>query len=128
MNAQSGPFRFDNTYARELEGTYVPWTPEVPDQPALVALNEDLVDELGLDVARLRDEGAMLLSGAKVPDGATPIAQAYAGHQFGGLSPQLGDGRAILLGELVDRNGRRRDLQLKGSGRTPFSRGGDGKA
>ena len=121
-------FAFDNTYARDLEGTYVPWRPAPPSRPALVVLNEPLAEELDLEVERLRTEGARLLSGADVPEGASPLAQAYAGHQFGGLSPQLGDGRALLLGELVDREGRRRDLQLKGSGRTPFSRGGDGRA
>jgi uncharacterized protein YdiU (UPF0061 family) len=74
------------------------------------------------------DAGAALFAGNTLPDGAEPIAQAYAGHQFGGFSPQLGDGRAVLLGEVIDRHGRRRDIAFKGSGRTPFSRGGDGKA
>lgn len=121
-------FAFDNSYARELEGTYVPWRPTPPSRPEIAVLNEPLAEELGLDVERLRAEAVRWLSGAVVPEGANPLAQAYAGHQFGGLSPQLGDGRALLLGELVDPRGRRRDLQLKGSGRTPFSRGGDGKA
>jgi uncharacterized protein YdiU (UPF0061 family) len=119
---------FDNSYARDLPETYAPWQPAKPPQPALVYLNEPLAGALGLDVDLLRTYGAAWFSGAEVPPGATPIAQAYAGHQFGGLSPQLGDGRALLLGELVDAAGARRDLQLKGSGRTPFSRGGDGKA
>jgi uncharacterized protein YdiU (UPF0061 family) len=121
-------FHFDNTYARELEGTFVRQAPATPPQPGLVVLNAPLAEELGLDPDALRAVAADVFSGAVVPEGADPLAQAYAGHQFGGLSPQLGDGRALLLGELVDRHGRRRDLQLKGSGRTPFSRGGDGKA
>ena len=92
-------------------------------------LNGPLAAELGLDEHDLRTaEGVALLVGNETPTGATPIAMAYAGHQFGGFSPRLGDGRALLLGELVDRTGFRRDLHLKGSGRTPFARGGDGKA
>jgi uncharacterized protein YdiU (UPF0061 family) len=74
------------------------------------------------------EEGAAIFAGNTVPEGAEPLAQAYAGHQFGGFSPQLGDGRALLLGEVIDRQGQRRDIAFKGSGRTPFSRGGDGKA
>lgn len=92
-------------------------------------LNEPLAAELGLDPAALRtDAGVRLLLGLELPEGATPVAQAYAGHQFGGYSPRLGDGRALLLGELRDRGGRLVDWHLKGSGRTPFSRGGDGFA
>jgi uncharacterized protein YdiU (UPF0061 family) len=120
---------FDNTYARELPGTYVAWKPATAPAPELLYLNGALADELGLDAAALAGtEGAALFAGNALPEGAEPIAQAYAGHQFGGFSPQLGDGRALLLGEVVDRHGRRRDIALKGSGRTPFSRGGDGKA
>ncbi len=119
---------FDNTFARSLDGLYVACRPDVPAAPHAVVLNEPLARDLGLDVVALRAHGADLLSGARLPDGAEPLAQAYAGHQFGGLSPQLGDGRAHLLGEIVDPEGRRWDLQLKGSGRTVFSRGGDGKA
>ena len=78
--------------------------------------------------AALRAPPSRTLAGSEAPSGARPLAQAYAGHQFGHFVPQLGDGRALLLGELIDRAGRRRDLHLKGSGRTPFSRGGDGKA
>ncbi|WP_127999827.1 protein adenylyltransferase SelO [Piscinibacter defluvii] len=123
------PFAFDNSYARELPGAYVPWKPTPAPAPRLLYLNEPLADELGLDAAALRGpEGAALFAGNAVPEGAEPIAQAYAGHQFGGFSPQLGDGRALLLGELIDRHGQRRDIAFKGSGRTPFSRGGDGKA
>jgi uncharacterized protein YdiU (UPF0061 family) len=123
------PFRFDNTYARELEGFYVAWQPAKAPAPRLLYLNRELADELGLARDALPEEtAAALFTGNLVPEGATPIAQAYAGHQFGGFSPQLGDGRALLLGEVVDRHGRRRDVAFKGSGRTPFSRGGDGKA
>ncbi len=122
-------FRFDNTYARELEGFYAPWKPAIVPAPSLLFLNRPLAEELGLDADALDGpDGAALFAGNTVPDGATPIAQAYAGHQFGGFSPQLGDGRQVLLGELIDTRGQRRDIALKGSGRTPFSRGGDGKA
>ncbi len=122
-------FTFDNTYARELEGCFVPWTPATVPTPRLLYFNSALAVELGLDAAALHsDRGALVFSGNEVPGGATPIAQAYAGHQFGGFVPQLGDGRALLLGEVIDRHGQRRDIALKGSGRTPFSRGGDGKA
>ena len=123
------PIAFDNTYARELPGFYAASTPATAPAPALLFLNEALADELGLDAAALDGpEGAALFSGNALPEGAEPLAQAYAGHQFGGFSPQLGDGRALLLGEVVDRHGKRRDMAFKGSGRTPFSRGGDGKA
>lgn len=121
--------RFDNSYARELPGFYVAWKPDPVPAPRLLYLNVPLAEELGLDAAGLAGpEGAALFAGNLLPEGAEPIAQAYAGHQFGGFSPQLGDGRALLLGEIVDRHGHRRDLAFKGSGRTPFSRGGDGKA
>ncbi|WP_298235448.1 YdiU family protein [uncultured Azohydromonas sp.] len=122
-------FRFDNTYARDLPGFYVPWKPATVTAPRLLFLNRELAEELDLDAAALdSDEGAALFAGNQLPEGAEPLAQAYAGHQFGGFSPQLGDGRALLLGEVIDHNGRRRDIAFKGSGRTPFSRGGDGKA
>jgi uncharacterized protein YdiU (UPF0061 family) len=122
-------FGFDNTYARELEGFYTPWQPAAVPMPSLVFFNDALAAELGLDAASLRGaEGAALFAGNRLPADAQPIAQAYAGHQFGGFSPRLGDGRALLLGELIDRSGERRDIAFKGSGRTPFSRGGDGKA
>ena len=122
-------FALDDSFARELEGLYVPWQGTPVAEPRLLALNEELAVELGLDPAALRSDGGVaVLAGGAVPDGATPVAQAYAGHQFGFYSPRLGDGRALLLGELVDTRGRRRDLHLKGSGRTPFARGGDGKA
>jgi len=122
-------FAFDNSFVRELEGLYVPWQGAAVPAPRLLALNEELALELGVDSEALRADSAVdLLAGTAAPEGATPVAQAYAGHQFGSYSPRLGDGRALLLGELIDTHGRRRDLHLKGSGRTPFARGGDGKA
>ncbi|MBS1219467.1 MAG: hypothetical protein H6R21_2600 [Proteobacteria bacterium] len=122
-------FAFDNSYARDLEGLYVPWKAVEVPQPKLVKLNHALATELGLDVQALDSpEGALMFSGNQLPEGTATIAQAYAGHQFGGFSPQLGDGRALLLGEVIDKHGRRRDIAFKGSGRTPFSRVGDGKA
>ncbi len=120
---------FDNRFARELPGFGVPWRPVPVAAPRLLFFNEPLAAELGLDAAALRGPaGAAVWAGNLVPEGAEPVAQAYAGHQFGGFSPQLGDGRALLLGEVVDTLGRHRDIALKGSGRTPFSRGGDGRA
>ena len=122
-------FAFDNSYVRELEGLYEPWQGAPAPAARLLALNDELAAELGADPEALRTpDGIAVLAGAATPDGATPVAQAYAGHQFGGFQPRLGDGRALLLGEVVDVHGRRRDLHLKGSGRTPFARGGDGKA
>ncbi|QIK76639.1 protein adenylyltransferase SelO [Nocardioides piscis] len=116
-------------FATDLAELSVPWRGEPAPDPRLVVLNENLADDLGLDPDWLRSpDGVGLLTGTRVPDGATPVAQAYAGHQFGGFSPRLGDGRALLLGELADADGRLRDLHLKGSGRTPFARGGDGLA
>ncbi|MDE2583898.1 MAG: YdiU family protein [Betaproteobacteria bacterium] len=123
------PIPFDNSYARDLAGFYVPHQPETVPEPRLLYLNLDLAKELGLDLAPLgADALAAIFSGNRLPPGAEPIAQAYAGHQFGQFSPQLGDGRALLIGEIIDRQGRRHDMALKGSGRTPFSRNGDGKA
>src|SRR4051794_20115599 len=122
-------FAFENSFARELEGLYLPWQGATVPAPRLLALNESLAAELGVDASALRtDAGVAVLAGAAAPEGATPIAMAYAGHQFGAYSPRLGDGRALLLGEVIDTHGRRRDIHLKGSGRTPFARGGDGKA
>ena len=122
-------FRFDNSFARELEGFYTLWRPVAAPAPRLLFINHSLADELGLDVASPDDAAlAAMFTGNALPVGAEPLAQAYAGHQFGGFSPQLGDGRALLLGEVIDRQGRRRDIAFKGSGRTPFARGGDGKA
>ncbi|MEE9382579.1 MAG: YdiU family protein [Nannocystaceae bacterium] len=122
-------FDFDNTFATTLEGFYEPCQPVGFAEPRLIQLNMPLAVELGLHPDELTSEkAAALISGNALPEGATPLAQAYAGHQFGGFSPQLGDGRALLLGEVMDVHNRRRDIQLKGSGPTPFSRGGDGRA
>jgi len=122
-------FAFDNSFVRELPGLYEPWRGDPVPAPDLLVLNDDLAAELGIDAASLRSpSGVAVLAGAAVPEGVTPVAQAYAGHQFGGYSPRLGDGRALLVGEVLDVHGRRRDLHLKGTGRTPFARGGDGKA
>jgi uncharacterized protein YdiU (UPF0061 family) len=116
-------------FAGEFPELAVPWRAEEAPGPRLLILNEPLAAELGIDQDWLRSgEGVRLLVGAFVPEGATPVAQAYAGNQFGGYSPRLGDGRALLLGEVVGTDGRLRDLHLKGSGRTPFARGGDGRA
>jgi uncharacterized protein YdiU (UPF0061 family) len=125
----STQFTFDNSFARELEGFYVPWKAAQVAKPSLVKFNRELAEELRLDVDALDSvESAKIFAGNEAPEGASPLAQAYAGHQFGNFVPQLGDGRALLLGEVVDIHGRRRDIQLKGSGRTPFSRSGDGLA
>jgi uncharacterized protein YdiU (UPF0061 family) len=122
-------FTLDNSYARELPGCYVAWPPAPVAAPRLLYFNRELAHELGLGLdAADPDELAALFSGKALPEHAAPIAQAYAGHQFGNFSPQLGDGRALLIGEIIDCHGRRRDLAFKGSGRTPFSRNGDGKA
>ena len=120
-------FRFDDSYARLLPGLSVPWAAAPVDAPELLVLNEELAAELGADPAALRERPGVLLLVGQAP-GVTTVAQGYAGHQFGVYVPRLGDGRALLLGELTDIHGRRRDLHLKGSGRTPFARGGDGKA
>jgi protein adenylyltransferase len=123
------PFDFDNSFARELTELGVEWQADAAPSPSLVAFNTEMADELGADPAALQSpEGVAVLAGSSLPQGAAPIAMAYGGHQFGGYSPSLGDGRALLLGEIIDPNGCRRDLHLKGSGRTPFARGGDGKA
>ncbi|MFN7286426.1 MAG: protein adenylyltransferase SelO family protein, partial [bacterium] len=122
-------FPFDNSYARMPAGFFAHVRPHAATAPALIALNVPLARHLVLDPEALAGpEGVAVLSGAAVPDGAQPIALAYAGHQFGQFVPQLGDGRAILLGEIVDRDGNRRDIQLKGAGQTPYSRRGDGRA
>jgi serine/tyrosine/threonine adenylyltransferase len=122
-------FRFDNSFARDLPGLYVEWTAAAAPAPRLLVANDELAVELGLDPARLRTpEGIAALTGNATPVGSTPIAMVYAGHQFGNYAPRLGDGRALLLGEVTDVTGRLRDVHLKGSGPTPFARGGDGKA
>src|SRR3954452_6029212 len=122
-------FPFESTYACLPNRFFARLTPTPVTAPKLIRLNRELADHLGLNPDRLpSSEGVEVLAGRRVPDGAEPIAMAYAGHQFGSFVPQLGDGRAILLGEVVDRNGVRRDIQLKGAGPTPFSRRGDGRA
>ncbi|HWX48503.1 MAG TPA: YdiU family protein [Roseomonas sp.] len=122
-------FPFDNSYATLPERFYARIAPTPVAAPALVRVNTGLAETLGLDPAALASpEGVAVLAGNRVPDGAVPLALAYAGHQFGQFVPQLGDGRAILLGEVVGQDGQRRDIQLKGSGPTPFSRRGDGRA
>lgn len=118
---------FDNSYARLPERFFARVAPTPVAAPRLIRLNDDLAQELRLDEANTETLAA-IFAGNVVPAGAEPIALAYAGHQFGGFTPQLGDGRAVLLGEVLDRHGRRRDVQLKGSGPTPFSRRGDGRA
>ncbi len=120
---------FDNSYARLPDGFFARVNPDKAPDPSLIKVNEKLAAAIGLDAAWLSSpEGIAMLSGAAVAEGSEPLAMAYAGHQFGGWSPQLGDGRAHLLGEVVGPDGVRRDMQLKGSGATPFSRNGDGKA
>lgn len=119
---------FDNSYQRLPERLFARVTPTPPPAPRLLAFNHGLAADLGITGTDDPNELARVFSGASLPDGAQPIAQAYAGHQFGNFVPQLGDGRAILLGEVIDTAGTRRDIHLKGSGRTPFSRGGDGRA
>jgi len=123
------PIPFDNSYARLPDRFFARVAPAQPRAPALIKVNRDLAAALGIDADWLSgSEGLAILSGASIAEGSEPIALAYAGHQFGNFVPQLGDGRAVLLGEVVDRGGTRRDIQLKGGGRTPFSRGGDGRA
>src|SRR4030081_3606746 len=122
-------FPFQNTYAPLPDNFFARVAPPPVDSPRLIKLNRPLAVHLGLDPDRLSSpEGTEILAGKRVPDGADPIAMAYAGRQFGHFVPQLGDGRAILLGEVIDADGGRRDIQLKGSGPTPFSRRGDGRA
>jgi uncharacterized protein YdiU (UPF0061 family) len=120
---------FDNSYARLPERFFVRQDPKPVKKPKLIRLNAPLCEQLGLSPISLSSSiGENIFSGNLVPAGAAPIALAYAGHQFGGWSPQLGDGRAVLMGEIIGNDGIRRDIQLKGSGQTPFSRGGDGRA
>jgi len=120
---------FDNSYARLPERFFARVAPAHTPAPQLVQLNEDLATGLGLDAGWLASEpGVQVLAGNQVPAGAASLAMVYAGHQFGGWVPRLGDGRAILMGEVIDRDGHRRDIQWKGAGRTPYSRDGDGRA
>jgi uncharacterized protein YdiU (UPF0061 family) len=129
LEAMTVHFPFQNTYAALPANFFARVAPTPVAAPRLIKLNRPLAVQLGLDPDRLDSpEGAAILAGKQLPDGAEPIAMAYAGHQFGQFVPQLGDGRAILLGEVIDADGVRRDIQLKGSGPTPFSRRGDGRA
>ncbi len=123
------PFPFDNSYVR-LPADFFSKTDATPvSAPQWIMLNRELAKDLRLDLALLDSStGLAYLSGNQNPLGAEPLAMAYAGHQFGGFSPQLGDGRAILLGEVLDKNGRRYDIQLKGAGPTAYSRRGDGRS
>jgi uncharacterized protein YdiU (UPF0061 family) len=120
---------FDNSYARLPDRFYARVAPTKVGDPRVVRINRPLAELLGASPEQLASGGgAAVLVGNDIPSGAEPLALAYAGHQFGGFVPQLGDGRAILLGEVVGKDGQRRDIQLKGSGPTPFSRAGDGRA
>ena len=123
------PFLFDNSYSR-LPGDFFSLVKPTPvSEPVMIRLNHDLATELGIDTERLDSpEGLAILAGNQCADGSEPLAMAYSGHQFGGFSPQLGDGRAVLLGEVIGKDGIRYDIQLKGSGQTPFSRRGDGRS
>src|SRR5580658_7426391 len=122
-------FGFDNTYARLPQHFYARIDPTPVAAPRLIKLNVELARHLNLDPGALATpQGVQILAGNRVADGSEPLAQAYAGHQFGHFVPQLGDGRANLLGEVIGRDGVRYDIQLKGSGPTPFSRRGDGRA
>ena len=121
-------FGFQNTYATLPARFYARVHPTTVADPRLVIFNRSLAEELGLDPGQIEQEAAAVFSGNRLPGDSMPIAMTYAGHQFGSFVPQLGDGRAILLGELKGRDGVLYDLQLKGSGLTPFSREGDGRA
>lgn len=126
--AGPAPFPFDNSYARLPQPFFSKVDPTPVSEPWLIKFNTKLSDELGLDTAAVLKDAATIFSGNSIPEGAEPVAMAYAGHQFGQFVPLLGDGRAILIGEVIDREGTRRDIQLKGAGPTPYSRRGDGRA
>ncbi|WP_439618430.1 protein adenylyltransferase SelO [Shinella sp.] len=134
MNEASNPkpigeaFAFDNSYARLPDIFFAPVDPTPVEAPRLIKFNRALAQELGLDADALERHGAGYFSGNVALPGGLPLAMAYAGHQFGQFVPRLGDGRAILLAEVIDCNGKRRDIQLKGAGQTPYSRRGDGRA
>lgn len=120
----------ESYFAQEFPELSIPWSADEAPDPRLIVLNAPLAQHLGLDPDLLQGpDGVRMLIGNRVPTGATPVAQGYSGHQFGSYSPRLGDGRALLLGEVTDGQGQQRDIHLKGSGRTPFARGGaDGRA
>ena len=121
--------RLDDTYVRILTGLYEPWQAATFPNPQVLVVNESVAQDLGFDPSELHTpQGVAILAGQALLPGSVPVAMAYAGHQFGNYSPRLGDGRALLLGEVVTDDGRRLDLHLKGSGRTTYARGGDGKA
>ncbi len=123
------PLPFDNSYARLGERFYTRQLPVPVSSPGLIRVNHALASHLGLDPDWLEsDQGVEFIAGNFIAEGADPLASVYAGHQFGGWNPQLGDGRAVLLGEVIGKDDVRYDIQLKGSGRTPYSRGGDGRA
>ena len=127
--AVRGLVDLDTSFVRDLEGMYVPWSGDVVPSPEIVVLNDQLARELGIDPGRLRTaEGAAVLSGSVPPADTTTVAMAYSGHQFGNWAGQLGDGRAIVLGELTAPGDTRYELQLKGAGPTPYSRREDGRA
>lgn len=128
-SATSGRIAFDNSYATLPERFFERVEPTPVAEPRLIAFNDRLAQTLGLDPAFLKSpEGVAILAGSRIAEGSAPLAQAYAGHQFGNFVPQLGDGRAVLLGEVIAPSGERFDIQLKGSGPTRFSRRGDGRA
>jgi len=119
---------FDNSFARLSDDFHQKLVPPPVSNPQLIAVNDSLATHLSIDPDELKStEGINILAGNTVAKGSEPLAMAYAGHQFGGWAPQLGDGRALLLGEVIGQDGNRYDIQLKGAGRTPFSRGGDGR-
>ena len=118
--------QFDNTYFNKLNDFYAECDADIPPNPELIKFNKDLATQLGINTKNINLTS--IFSGSEKPKGANTLAQIYAGHQFGHFNPQLGDGRALLLGEVISKKGKRIDIQLKGSGRTPFSRNGDGKA
>ena len=129
MDTVIAPWPLDNSYARLPDRFYARLAPTPVATPKLVKLNVPLARQLGLDPEVLASpDGVAMLAGNALPEGSEPLAMAYAGHQFGNFVPQLGDGRALLIGEVIDSAGVRRDIQLKGAGRTPFSRRGDGRA
>lgn len=129
MSTHKIPLGLTHSFAKACAGCYLPWQPASVPQPRGLLFNRGLAQALGLDAdALFSEQGVAMLAGNSLPSDAQPLVQAYAGHQFGHFAPQLGDGRALLLGEVVDPNGQRWDVQLKGSGKTPFSRRGDGKA
>ena len=121
--------QFDNSYARLPERFFSRQAPEPVANPSLIKINQPLAERLNINTNWLSSQaGVAMLSGNALPDGSDPIATVYAGHQFGSWNPQLGDGRAVLLGEIIGKDTERYDLQLKGAGQTPYSRMGDGRS